>query len=324
MKIEKGVFTISLDFELHWGIFDVVDVENKKVCFNNTIKVIPDILELFNKYDVQSTWAIVGMLFNKNLEELKNNMPQSTPAYEDDNLSAYQFVNDKYDDSFSNFYFAPSLVKLIRDTPGQEVSSHTYSHYYAMATGQTKENFKDDLTACVEAASRFDIQLKSIILPRNQYNQDYNDVCFERGIEIIRKNPPVWYNLREFKPYVLNRIFRTADCYIPLSNTTYDLNAIKYTPGKPLVLPSSRFYKPVSSRKVLNKMRLRRVKNEMLRAARKGRGYHLWWHPHNFGDNPEQSLVDLEVVLKYYIKLKKEYDFQTMSMETIYDTYFKE
>lgn len=322
MKIDKGVFTISLDFELHWGIFDVIDIDRKKECFANTRNVIPQILNLFERYNVQCTWAIVGMLYNENLKELEANLPKNQPSYTDRNLSAYDFLKNKYDDSHSDSYFAPNLVKLIRDTPGQAVSSHTYSHFYTMEQGQTKFDFEDDIKACVKAASKFNIELKSIIPPRNQYNKEYDSICYKYGIDIIRKNPPVWYNKREFKPYILNRIFRTADCYLKLSNTTYDLNSIERSPDQPLILPSSRFYKPVSSRSILDKMRLRRIKNEMLIAARKGRGYHLWWHPHNFGDNPKQSLVDLEIVLKYYQKLKAKYEFQSMSMETIKETYF--
>ena len=64
--MEKGTLVISLDFELIWGIFDHADIVNKKDYFDNTLKVIPKILDCFEKNGVKATWATVGMLFNEN------------------------------------------------------------------------------------------------------------------------------------------------------------------------------------------------------------------------------------------------------------------
>ena len=44
-KSTNGFLVISLDFELLWGVFDVVDFEEKKIYFENTRLVIPKILE---------------------------------------------------------------------------------------------------------------------------------------------------------------------------------------------------------------------------------------------------------------------------------------
>ena len=38
----------------------------------------------------------------------------------------------------------------------------------------------------------------------------------------------------------------------------------------------------------------------MERAAAVGETYHLWWHPHNFGYYPQQSLNALERILKHF------------------------
>ena len=63
--MENGALVISLDFELLWGVFDKVDWRDKKKYFQNTRRVIPEILRLFEQYEISSTWATVGMLFNK-------------------------------------------------------------------------------------------------------------------------------------------------------------------------------------------------------------------------------------------------------------------
>jgi len=40
-------------------------------------------------------------------------------------------------------------------------------------------------------------------------------------------------------------------------------------------------------------------------AAEKGLIYHLWWHPHNFGNNIEENFSFLEKILKAYETLNR-------------------
>ena len=41
--------------------------------------------------EIHATWATVGMLFNKNWEDWERNIPQTTPNYVNENLSAYKY-----------------------------------------------------------------------------------------------------------------------------------------------------------------------------------------------------------------------------------------
>ena len=81
-------FIISLDFELHWGVFDVMD--NK---YNDNIlgarEAIEKMLIVFQKYDMHVTWAVVGLLFNENKEDYKKYKPSLFPSYEEQNLNSY-------------------------------------------------------------------------------------------------------------------------------------------------------------------------------------------------------------------------------------------
>ncbi len=78
-KSTNGFLVISLDFELLWGVFDKVDYKEKVNYFNNTRKVIPEILNLFSEYQIHCTWATVGMLFNENWTEWQKNLPSTPP-----------------------------------------------------------------------------------------------------------------------------------------------------------------------------------------------------------------------------------------------------
>src|SRR5260221_10356073 len=73
----KGIFSISLDMELHWGGFEKWPLETYRTYFLNTRRVIPEILHLFRKYEVHVTWAAVGMLLHTSRKELMENVPRS-------------------------------------------------------------------------------------------------------------------------------------------------------------------------------------------------------------------------------------------------------
>lgn len=59
--MDKGIFLISLDFELAWGFHDSKKANGlyKNIILGARI-IIPTLLELFEKYDIHVTWATVG------------------------------------------------------------------------------------------------------------------------------------------------------------------------------------------------------------------------------------------------------------------------
>ena len=54
-----GNFTISLDFELYWGMRDVQKLQSYEEHIRNVHIVIPKLLELFSAYKIHATCAIV-------------------------------------------------------------------------------------------------------------------------------------------------------------------------------------------------------------------------------------------------------------------------
>ena len=55
----------------------------------------------------------------------------------------------------------------------------------------------------------------------------------------------------------------------------------------------------------------------MLSAAKQGKGFHLWWHPHNFGKNVRENLHVLCEVLEFYNKLKVDYGMASLTMSEV-------
>ena len=52
----------------------------------------------------------------------------------------------------------------------------------------------------------------------------------------------------------------------------------------------------------------------MLAAAKRGEIYHLWWHPHNFGNHPKESMEALQEIAKWYSHLQTKFGFESVTM----------
>ena len=181
----RGKFVISLDFELFWGLRDKKRIADYKANLLGVQQVIPKMLDIFGKYDVKATFATVGFLFFETKEELLNNLPNVKPLYENDALSPYQYIEGEgigADYSSDKFHFAPDLIKEIQKHKEQEIATHTFSHYYCLEAGQTLEAFKNDLEKAIEVARKYDINITSLVFPRNQTNEDYLKICADLGI----------------------------------------------------------------------------------------------------------------------------------------------
>lgn len=332
----KGLFTISLDFELHWGGFEkwplqvsgrqlpITDHRKPKTYdqyFLNTREVIPQMLALFKKYDVHVTWATVGMLVHESKVALLQNAPTLKPSYQVSNLSAYHYIDTigiGEDEENDPFHFAPSLVKQILLAPHQELGTHTFAHYYCNEAGQTVEQFKEDLRAAQRVAKTFGQTIRSLVFPRNQFNDEYLKVCYAEGITSVRSNPLDWFWKIDSTQNegMWKRLNRGLDAYFPIGKkNTYSLSQLKVKKGFPVCIPASRLLRPFNPKElVLNKFKIQRIKSEMTRAAKNGEIYHLWWHPHNFGNYPKQSLAGLEEILKHYQVCNNRWNMQSINM----------
>lgn len=314
--MEKGKFIISLDFELHWGAVEKWDLSNKKDYFDTTRKSIPLVLALFEEFGIHATWATVGFLFAKNKEQLIEFLPNERPTYHNKILNYYNLIesneigNNETDDPY---HFGYSLIKSILNTPNQELGTHTFCHYYCNELGQNLQQFEADLMAAQRISiANFGIELKSLVFPRNQFNESYLNIARENGLKVVRSNPDVWFwkNKSNFSP-----LARAFDTLMPISSSlTFDEEKL-ITKKEVLLLPASRFLRPyTNNEKHIQAIKLKRVLNEMSFAAKNNKLYHLWWHPHNFGQNMIENISNLEVILKHYKVLNDKYEFTSSSM----------
>lgn len=310
----SGRFVISLDFELLWGVRDHADRTSYGANILGARAAIPAMLDLFAADDIRATWAIVGFLFCENRDELLDSVPDMLPDYANPGFSSYGYFGEVgRDEKADPYYFAPSLVTRIAQAPGQEIGTHTLSHFYCLEDGATAEAFEADLKGAQRLAARRDLTLGSIVFPRNQFATAHLDVCARLGISTYRGNPQGWayYAAKGEDQTKARRALRLADAYSGV------LGAHGFSPagGSPTNVPASRFLRPCAGRLArLHPLHIATIKGGMTAAAKAGEGYHLWWHPHNFGRHLEANLAGLRQILAHLHFLRDTYGMRSLTM----------
>lgn len=315
MTREPGALVVSLDFELHWGMRDVVTLEAYRANLEGTPVAIRRTLDLFEQREIHATWACVGLLFARNADEARRFAPRLQPSYRAPERSPFGALEREEIDAAPHCYFAPELIDAIKKRPHQEIGTHTFSHYYCKEAGQTAEQFDADLTAAVAIAQRCGVRLRSLVFPRNQSNPDYLPILIRHGITSYRGTTANWAFAHSDSRLatLVRRGARLADNYAPLCPVAP--TRVNSLSGALLDIPGSRFLRPYHPRlRHLDPLRLHRMKAEMSHAAESGHIYHLWWHPHNFGVHTSENLHILDQLLDHASSLRRRFGFRSVNM----------
>jgi peptidoglycan/xylan/chitin deacetylase (PgdA/CDA1 family) len=257
---------ISLDFELRWGAQDQPTQPEPEP--DETDEVVPAIVACLAKRSVPATWAIVGAVACESWEEWRARTP-AWPRYETPLLRDI----DRFlaGDPTGRRSFAPQLVRLVAETPGHELASHTFSHTYMGERGFTRDDAVADAQAMTRLfCDRWGEPPSSFVFPRNQIA--HTDVLFANGIKAYRGNPDIWF-WRDARPDqgIAARAMRLLDSFMPISS--------RRAPIETGCQRASHFVRwrlpgPAWSRHV------RRIAADASRLE-DGQVLHLWWHPHN-------------------------------------------
>ncbi len=311
----EPVLTISLDFELLWGVRDKRDRDSYGTNILGAREAIPRMLDLFEKYGVHATWATVGFLFCESKEELIAVSPELKPAYQNKSLSNYSYFDEVGENEKKDpYYFGSSLISEIASRPGQEVGSHSYSHYYCLECGQSVDQFEADLGSAVAVAQKRGIKLKSFVYPRNQSSPSHNDVLRKAGFTNFRGNQRSWvYRATDGTGQSLpRRALRLADNYFNLTGhhgqNTVEIDGLTE-------LAASSYLRSYSVEfSFLERLRLQRIMRSMTLAADNNQIFHLWWHPHDFGNNLDENLTILEQLLQHFSRLQQTHGMISKNM----------
>lgn len=317
--LEKcGAFVISLDFELMWGVRDKRTISDYGGNILGARKAIPRLLDVFCRSDIACTWATVGLLFFDDKDELLAALPAVKPAYRNGGLSPYASVmrigKSEKDDPH---HYGLSLIKQIKSAPKQEVGTHTFSHYYCLEEGESRDAFEADIEAARVAARRIGVNLRSIVFPRNQYATRHIESCRKAGLIAFRGNEkhPIYRPVAQSENTRMLRAGRLIDSYLNISGPNVSRPSIV---GGLADVPASRFLRPWSrSLRRFEPMRSRRILAAMRAGARTDAIFHLWLHPHNFGTDLEENLAVLNAIVEEYGRLRDSFGWPSLGMAEV-------
>jgi len=213
--------------------------------------------------------------------------------------------------------FGKKALDSLIENRNHEIANHTFSHYLCLEEGQREEDFEEDLEL-FKFYNTFN-KPKTFIFPSNQVNEDYFDLLCNYGIKVVRVNPEnnMLISTQAKKPKsirLLIRLLRLIDRYFPLTKPAVSETKI----SKGIVCNSqSRFFAPYNGNlKFPEKLLIERIKTEMTYCASNRFDYHLWTHPHNFGNWSKVSW-QLEQILQHFVYLRDNFGFTSARMDEL-------
>jgi len=129
--LPRGVFTLSLDFELIWGTLDLFGPERfRRACEFERAVVIDTLLTLLSEHEISATWCALGHLF------LSACRREGGIAHPDIVRPRHSWVHQDWfhhdpcrDEAADPTFYGRSLLEGIRACPvPQEIGSHGFSH----------------------------------------------------------------------------------------------------------------------------------------------------------------------------------------------------
>lgn len=306
-----GRFLISLDLELLWGLAGWNQEQIAKYIPNveNSINVLTKILEILKEYNVKVTIGYVGAMRFSSKDDFLQFVSFKKPVYDYEPYSSYNSIVPLIDTVYNkDLFFCPNVISSLEKNELVELASHTYSHFYCLEDGVTIENFKVDLASM----KKLDPKLKTIIFPRNQVNNEMLSLCKEYGFTHFRDkfDHNLYRTEKTQSRYNIKGALRLIDAYVDISgNQTFQSidkkNGLK-------AIPESAFLRPYSSSlSFMEKMKVEKIKRMMTKAANTNSSYHVWWHPHNFGQNMSENLHILDQICQHYTELHRHLGFQS-------------
>jgi peptidoglycan/xylan/chitin deacetylase (PgdA/CDA1 family) len=276
----------SLDFELRWGMHDVLGLDRDRYRKNleGAREAVPQLLQLFTRRGVRATWATVGALACRSWDEYFRRAP-APPRYVNPQLA----INPRYADIDPDglLHFAPDLVALIAETEGQDIGTHTFSHLYLGELGVMQVDAAADHAATLALfRERFGIKPTSMAFPKNQVA--FLALYRAQGISAWRDNESPWYyQLTRHTNHPVVRGLRMIDALTP-----WRARGGSFSGGRTPSTLFVRVYLPES----LWKLHLARIAAEA-RRIKEGGVLHFWLHPHNLGADIPRGMQRLEQVI---------------------------
>ena len=300
--LERGTFTLSLDFELIWGTLDL-DLEGfREACERERSEVVDRLLALLAEFEIPATWCTLGHLF------LAECSPHDGHKHPEIVPPTHAWVGDWFAKDPSGteetdpIFYGKTLVERILACPvPQEIGCHSFSHPIFGDPGCSRETAASELAECVRLASERGVELRSFAFPRNRVG--HLEVLREHGIRAYRGPDRVWYEDERY-PGPLKRLGHIADVLVarrpPVVLPEETLPGLWNVPGSMIFFPAHG-----RRRHIPSSLRVSRAVKGLDAAAAQRRIFHLWFHPTNLAFETDAMFAALRRIFERAAKLRE-------------------
>ena len=315
LLFDRGVFTLSLDFELAWGSRDLVADVSPLLDASAVIRreVFPGMVEMMGQLGIVATWATVGHLFLGAARCSQGRLHPGLvpPRHRWRRESWLDGVPAGTERDHPGFY-GRSLVTQLRDA-GQEIGCHSFSHPIFGDPGCSRLTAETEIAHCISAAQELGIELKSFVYPRNM--PGFVDVLAGHGFTCWRCPEPVWYR----HPRVPVPVRRAAHLASVAAASCPPTVMPFRDPHGLWCIPASGSYLPYHGlrRAIPISRRVERGIAGIDRAVQDRRVSHFWLHPLNLADEPARMLAGLEQILTHAARQRDAGRLEILSMSAL-------
>ena len=309
---QKGIFTISIDYEFAWGYADKTLSFEDKVRIRQETDITKKLISLFEKYNIPATWAIVGHLLEKKCEWTNEHLlhPEyERPIYKNETRDYFFQHPDKNNCSDTLWYDSQKLILQIKQSFAcHEIANHSYAHILYDEQNTNEQAICVDIANSQRVHIEENLPYKSFIFPRNV--EGFHKQLKEIGVTHYRGKSCKRYSR---VPRVLRRLVHFCSYLIPYAPVSAPLlhsSGLVNVPGSMLLLGRN------GLRKLIRPFIMtRKVKNGIQKAINKNQIFHLCFHPSNFSYDTEKQFWIFEEILKFAAKMRDEnkLNIQTMS-----------
>jgi peptidoglycan/xylan/chitin deacetylase (PgdA/CDA1 family) len=279
-----GGVVISIDFELRWGMRHVLAADPG--AYRKHLLGAPHAVELllaaFGERGIRATWATVGAIGCESWSEYWQRAPLP-PRFQDRRLAIERYYERL--DPTGELHFSRRSIDRILQARGQDLGCHTFSHMLFRRSGATIEDMSADLSACTRIwQEKFGTRPVSFVFPCNEVC--HTEQLLAAGFRVVRRTSHGSVGGAR----AIARVARLLSaCRVPGSRPwPVTERGLLWTDATAFV----RFNLPPLAWEA--HLQLLRAG---VRRLRHGQLLHLWWHPHNFGDNADRGLQRLMPLL---------------------------
>jgi len=315
-SLPRGVFTLSLDFELIWGTLDLFGPEGfERACRVEREEVIDGLLALLEEYEVTATWYVLGHLLLGSCRRVNGVAHPGIVRPRHSWVQGDWFRHDPCgdEDSHPTFYGRRLVEKILACRVPQEIGSHSFSHVIFSDPGCSRETAASEIQESLRAAGELGVRPRSFAFPRNRVG--HLDLVRDLGFTSYRGPGPRWYERQEPEG-VASRLAHLVEVVMA---TSPPLVLPVRTPEGLVNLPGSMIYFPMHGvrKAVPVALRVRRAHKGLDAATRKRRVFHLWFHPTNLADRPDLMLRGLRDILRHVAALRKRGELSVESVDAV-------